>query len=86
MTGVVVPASCGGTARVLQGSRGQGYYKFTKLLCGSFSSDFAVEGIFRDHSRDNALNVHEIQDFCILAIVLDVLNLTLKGIVKIWPV
>ena len=30
------------------------------------------KGIFRDHSRDNALNFHKIQDFCILVMVLDV--------------
>ena len=31
-----------------------------------------LKGIFRDHSRDNALNFHKIQDFCILVMVLDV--------------
>ena len=31
-----------------------------------------VKGIFRDHSRDNALNFHKIRDFCILVMVLDV--------------
>ena len=30
---------------------------------------FKFKGIFRDHSRDNA---HQIQDFCILVMVLDV--------------
>ena len=28
-----------------------------------------VKGIFRDHSRDNALNFHKIRDFCILVMV-----------------
>ena len=30
------------------------------------------KGIFRDHSRDNALNFHKIRDVCILVMVLDV--------------
>ena len=30
-----------------------------------------VKGIFRDHSRDNALDFHKIRDFCILVMVLD---------------
>ena len=34
-----------------------------------------TQGIFRDQSRDNALNFHKIRDFCILAMVM---NLTLK--------
>ena len=31
-----------------------------------------MKGIFRDHSRDNALNFHTIRDFCILVMVLEV--------------
>ena len=31
-----------------------------------------VKGISRDHSRDNALNFHEIRDFFILVMVLDI--------------
>ena len=31
-----------------------------------------IKGIFRDHSRDNALNFYNIRDFCILVMVLDV--------------
>ena len=31
-----------------------------------------IKGIFRDHSRDNALNFYEIRDVCILVMVLDV--------------
>ena len=30
-----------------------------------------VKGTFRDHSRDNALNFHQIRDFCILVMLLD---------------
>ena len=37
-----------------------------------FLQNNCLKGIFRDHSRDNALNFHEIQDFCILVMVLDV--------------
>ena len=31
-----------------------------------------LKGILRDHSSDSALNFHEIQDFCIFVMVLDV--------------
>ena len=44
--------------------------------------ELMFNGIFRDHSRDNALNFHKIRDVCILVMVL-CMNLTLKGIVKI---
>ena len=30
-----------------------------------------LKGIFRDHSRDTALNFHKIRDVCILVMVLD---------------
>ena len=50
------------------------------LLCRS-----AVKGISRDHSRDNALNFHKIQEFCFLIMVFRCMNFTLKEIVKISP-
>ena len=31
-----------------------------------------IKGTFRDHSRDNTLNFHKIQDLCILVMVLTV--------------
>ena len=50
---------------------GGGRWKWRKQR-GSKSELFLLKGIFRDHSRDNALNFHKIRDFCILVMVLDV--------------
>ena len=53
------------------------WYHGALLLARPVWHGFLVKGIFRDHSRD--------KDFCILEMVLDGMNLTLKGIVKICP-
>ena len=46
------------------------------LTLGSLACKFDrfhfVKGTFRDHSRDNALNFHTIQDLYILVMILDV--------------
>ena len=53
------------------GAEAEQYYLSTNWLVFK-DLRICLKGTFRDHSRDNALNFHEIRDFCILVMVLDV--------------